>query len=97
MARKASEEGGDKRLKVGSGIDRVRASLADAAKGVGSGIPDMDVRIFHHANQNGQSLLDEGIQHLLLRTFHDSTECGDGSITEVPVFRAQVLLNKGKD
>lgn len=97
VACKTNEEGGDKRLKVSGGIDRFGTSLANAAKGVSGRVPDMDNRVLHHTDQNRQSLLDQGIQHLLLGTLHDRTECRDRGITEVPVLRAQVLLHEGKD
>src|SRR5690349_1565460 len=76
------------------GIESTGNSLANTAQSVGSRVLDVDVRVIHHTNKSGQSLLNDGVQDMFLRSLHDSTKCGNGCVPVVPILRADVLLNE---
>jgi hypothetical protein len=79
---------------VCGGVDRVGACLTDTAKSVGNRVSNLDDWVFHHADHDRQSLLDQGVENLLIRSLHDGTECRDSGISVMPILGAKVLLNE---
>ena len=97
MAGETVEKCADQRGKVLLFIDSAWCTLADAAQSVGSRVLDVDDLVIHHRNEHWQRLLDERLQNVFLGTLDNSTESRDGSVSVMPVLRAEVLFNELKD
>ena len=92
-----TEKSSDERLQVLCGVDSLRDGFADAAQGVRGGVLDLDRAVIHHADEDRKCLLDDRIQHLLIRAFHHRTESRHSSIPIVPVIVAKVPLHELED
>jgi hypothetical protein len=94
-AGEAIEETRDEGLQVNLGVQNLGAAVAYTTQGVGSGIPNLNGSILHHAQKNRQSLLNQWLQNTRLRALHDTTKGSHGGIPTAPVLVANVLLDKG--
>lgn len=76
-------------------LDRVGLDVADPAERPGDGIPDLDVLVGHHVNEDGQRLVDQRLENGGIGAVKDRAECHYGSFALMPILRTDIRLDEG--
>ena len=78
------------------GIQSFGAEIAHTAQSKGNRVADLDGLVFHHGDQDTQSLPNQRLLNLVVGAIHDGTEGRNSSVPTTPVLATDVLFDKSQ-